>query len=248
LRKRACVFVDGENFRHTICDLFTSFDRTQYLPRRADWAKFYDWLVSKVHLAGERVRTYWYVVEHMDFFPYRFPDPERETTDLRQLLSRDRRLGREVQGLQGGELVDRMRRIVERLRSRQERMQRRFDGWTAIHNGIAMRHRAIEFRPAGAIRYNLFDDSFGREKAVDVMLATDLIVLRDIYDIAVIVSGDQDYVPAVKKVKDFGRSVVNVAFERRDGRLLPGGARRLNQVTDWSVSVSYEDFAQHLGM
>jgi len=118
----------------------------------------------------------------------------------------------------------------------------------ASHEAIAAQHRAVEFRRAGAIRHNLFDNSLGPEKAVDVMLATDLIVLREIYDIAVMVSGDQDYVPAVKKVKDFGRSVVNVAFKRRDGRLLPGGARRLNQVTDWSVSVSYEDFARHLGM
>lgn len=248
MRKRACVFVDGENFRHTICDLFTKFDRTQHLPKDADWTNFYDWLVREVQLEAERVRTYWYVVEHIDFFPYRFPDPERETDRLRVLLSRDRAIAQELQPLRDAELVTRMRSIVERLRNRQGRMRRRFDGWATIHNGIATRHRAIEFRRAGAIRHNLFDDSLGPEKAVDVMLATDLIVLRDIYDIAVIVSGDQDYVPAVKKVKDSGRFVVNVAFERRDGRLLPGGARRLNHVTDWSVSVGYEDLGQHLGI
>ena len=68
-----------------------------------------------------------------------------------------------------------------------------------------------------------------------------MIVLRDIYDIAVIVSGDQDYVPAVKVVKDFGKIVVNVAFLARNGRLLPGGARRLNHLTDDSIEIGYED-------
>jgi hypothetical protein len=248
MSKRVCVFVDGENFRHTICNLFTDFDRSGYLPRSADWAKLFDSLVREVSADGERVRTYWYVVEHMDFFPYRFPNVETDAEKLRRLLGKDQRIEAELHGLSSADLIVRMSGIVSRLRSREAEMRRRFDGWIAIQNGIASRHRAIEFRRAGAIRYNLFDDSLGPEKAVDVKLATDLIVLRDIYDVAVIVSGDQDYVPAVETVKDFGRSVVNVAFETRGGKLLPGGARRLNHVTDWSLCVKYHQFAGHLGM
>ncbi len=77
-------------------------------------------------------------------------------------------------------------------------------------------------------------------------LATDLIVLKDIYDIAVIVSGDQDYVPAVQVIKDHGKHVVNVAFETRGGKLLPGGARRLNRLTDWSLSIPYIELKKYL--
>ncbi|MBS3734224.1 MAG: NYN domain-containing protein [Phycisphaerae bacterium] len=125
-------------------------------------------------------------------------------------------------------------------------MQRRFDGWSAVHDKIAETHRSIEFRREGTIAYNLFYRSFGREKAVDVKLATDLLMLRDIYDVAVIVSGDQDYVPAVQVAKDCGKQVVNVAFMTRSHRLLPGGARRLNQRTDWSLTVEYEPFRKFL--
>lgn len=60
------------------------------------------------------------------------------------------------------------------------------------------------------------------------------------YDLAVIVSGDQDYVPAAQAVKDMGKPVVNVAFEARSGNLLPGGAVQLNQTTDWSVTMNWE--------
>jgi uncharacterized LabA/DUF88 family protein len=127
-------------------------------------------------------------------------------------------------------------------------MQRRFDGWTAIQNAIAKHHRSIEFRRAGGIRYDLFKGEFGTGKAVDVKLAVDLLEFREIYDIAMIVSGDQVYVPAVRVAKDSGKEIVNVAFRTRGGRLLPGGARRLNQATDWSYEVSYSDLKEFLSL
>ena len=95
---------------------------------------------------------------------------------------------------------------------------------------------------------NLFTKQLGTEKAVDVKLASDMITLKDIYDIAIIVSGDQDYVPAVEVVKDAGKQVVNVAFLTRRGDLLPGGARRLNQVTDWHCEVGFGIFQNYLGI
>jgi hypothetical protein len=55
-------------------------------------------------------------------------------------------------------------------------------------------------------------------------------------------------VPAVQNAKDFGRWVVNVVFERRDGRLLPGRAWRLNQMTDWSRCLRYDELGPLLGL
>ena len=103
------------------------------------------------------------------------------------------------------------------------------------------RFDAIEFRPSGSIHYNLFTQRLGKEKAVDVKLATDLLQLRNIYDIGIILSGDQDYVPAVNAAKDEGKQSVNVSFLKRDGRVLPGGARRLNQATDRTIEMSYAE-------
>ena len=127
-------------------------------------------------------------------------------------------------------------------------MRSRFEGRRVLQDAIATRHRAVEFRRTGASRYDLFEKSIGEEKTVDVKLAVNLIILKDIYDIALIVSGDQDYVPAVQVAKDAGKQVVNVAFKTRGGTLLPGGARRLNQTTDWSVEVSYEQFRHYLNL
>jgi hypothetical protein len=41
-------------------------------------------------------------------------------------------------------------------------------------------------------------------------------------------------------VKDAGKTVINVAFKTKRGKLLPGGARRLNQLTDSSLDVPYK--------
>lgn len=223
--KSVCVFVDGENFRYSIIELFDDFHKDDYLPKQAEWTRFFNWLVCQV--AGsdaERMRTYWYVIEHLDFFPYKFPDAEHNTDKLKILLSKDENCAKRLVGLTGDRLIGRLKELVRDLKQRMYQMRARFDGWTTLQNGIASRHDAIEFRRAGAIRFNLFDRSLGPEKAVDVMLATDLLLLRDIYNVAVIVSGDQDYVPAVQVVKDSGKRVINVAFEARNGRLLPGGA------------------------
>jgi len=248
--RTACVFVDGENFRRSIGDLFpTDFDRNEYLPKRAKWGEFFDWLVGKACTqSAERLRTYWYVIEQVDFYPYRLPRADRETDTLHKVLSKNRSFRDELGGLDSEARLCKMNEMVDQLKKTQQTFENRFKGWRVIQDGIAIHHRAVEFRRAGAIRYDLFTRNLGDEKAVDVMLATDLIMLRDIYDVAVIVSGDQDFVPAVRAVKDAGKSVVNVAFRTQNGRLLPGGARRLNEITDSSFELAHDNFKEFLGL
>lgn len=252
MTKRVCVFVDGENFRHAIEDLLRGdFNGDEYLPKKALWAEFFDHLVERASTnSGNRFRTYWYVIKHLDFFPYRFPKADEKDSSgnfvLKKLLRKHEIFNIILDGLDEYTLIPKMRHIVDYLRKEQDKMRKRFDGWTVMQNGIAGAHKSVEFRRAGAIRYNLYENTLGNEKAVDVKLATDLILLRDIYDMAVIVSGDQDYVPAVEAVKDFGKEVVNVSFLTRKGDLLPGGAWRLNQVTDWSLQVQHSDLKKYM--
>lgn len=60
------------------------------------------------------------------------------------------------------------------------------------------------------------------EKGVDVALATDLIGMawEDAYDVAIIVSGDADYVGAVNKVMGKGRNVEVASFAKSLSREL----------------------------
>lgn len=53
-----------------------------------------------------------------------------------------------------------------------------------------------------------------REKQVDVYLATELVALayENAYDIAYLISGDEDFVPAIERAQAKGKQVVAVTF------------------------------------
>lgn len=53
------------------------------------------------------------------------------------------------------------------------------------------------------------------EKGVDIMLTTDLLLYaaRNLYDVAVLVTGDKDYIPAVKAVKEMGKRIEVAGFK-----------------------------------
>jgi uncharacterized LabA/DUF88 family protein len=248
---RVCVFVDGENLRHTICELFDGdFDERDYLPKNAKWAELFDHIVSEATAAaGKRLRTYWYVVQHIDPFPQLVSKRDRDTATLDAWHKRNQKLLNgysvpEDEPKRTKTLIE----INEDLWKTRDGIRNRFDGWITLQNGIAHKHRAIEFRRSGAISFNLAKKKFGQEKTVDVNLAVDIVTLESNFDTAIIVSGDQDYVPAAQAAKNKGKHVVNVAFKARNGLLLPGGAKRLNQVTDWSIAINWDDLKAFLAI
>jgi len=52
-------------------------------------------------------------------------------------------------------------------------------------------------------------------KGDDICLATDMISLayENVYDITILVSGDGDFVPAIKKIQKLGKKVENIYFK-----------------------------------
>ncbi len=248
--KRVCVFIDGENLRHSIVDLFPHpiFNKKDYLPM-ANWGDFFNWITRMVvDEYGERVRAYWYVVQNIDYAPSNLKEVCESRQILAKILSKNAEWRTRFESADATEQEVILHEFAENMRQGKLSMQARFTGWTHIQDEIARKCDAVEFRRAGSIRYDLSKRSLGSEKSVDVKLAVDLIRLKDIYDVAIIVSGDQDYVPAVDTIKDFGKRVVNVAFLTEDGALLPGGAKRLNQATDSNFLIKYSDLKKHLGL
>ena len=69
----------------------------------------------------------------------------------------------------------------------------------------------------------LKDGSIGFSiKGDDVYLATDLIKgsFKDLYDVAVIVSGDEDFIPAIIVVQENNKKVINAFFPKSSSYLL----------------------------
>lgn len=245
----ACVFIDGENLRHSLVDLFEAdFNEEAYLPRNADWAAFFQSLTDRSG-ATSRLRTYWHVVEDLDCWPWKIRWLLRNPEDLLRVLMKDKKCREQLVPIsEPRQKLARAKEIGRELVERQQQMIDRFEGWKEIQDGISSRFEAVEFRRAGSIRYNLFSQRLYNEKAVDVNLAIDLLELQNVYDTAVIVSGDQDYVPAVKAIKNKGKRVANVSFLKRNDQELPGGARRLNQVADKTIAIAYDEMSEFMSI
>ena len=70
------------------------------------------------------------------------------------------------------------------------------------------------FLPDGSVDFAIKGD--------DVYLATDLIKgsYEDLYDIAIIISGDADFIPAINLVRKNGKKVINAFFPKSSSYLL----------------------------
>lgn len=238
---KACIFIDGENFRHSLLALFPEL-RKSYLPKNANWSELLAYLADQAY-DSQLLRTYWYTVEQILFSPGRFSN----SAELRKTI-KDFGPKKFQELLRMPDADSKLEWILEIFAKDKSQMEKRFKFWKEFENGMAKRVDSLEFRRAGSIRYSLYDGEFGTEKAVDVKLAVDLLQLKKIYEVAIIVSGDQDYVPAVQAIKDAGKKVVNVVFINRKGDLLPGGAKALNLHCDKAVTVKYQDMQKFMHM
>lgn len=69
----------------------------------------------------------------------------------------------------------------------------------------------------------LEDDSIDFSiKGDDVYLATDLIkgAFKDLYDVAIIVSGDEDFIPTIKVAQENKKKIINAFFPKSSSYLL----------------------------
>jgi uncharacterized LabA/DUF88 family protein len=243
--KKACIFVDGENFRHSLKSLFQTgaynYRKGEYLPD-TDWHKFF------MNIAGgfdcELLRVYWYVVEHLDCRPYKIPQAWADKERVLRKWYHERIQKCDSEAAKHLLLKD----LEKELDGKRDRIEKRAKGWREIQSAIENRNDQIEFRRSGSISYELATQEFGTEKGVDTQLATDMIVLSNIYDVAIIISGDADYLPPVSAVKRMGKLVYAVSFLTLDGRQLPGGARRLNNAVDSRKELKFEEVRTQLSI
>lgn len=210
----------------------------------ANWRDFFLSL-SSGH-GWELVRVYSYVTREIDYWPYKVPFEWEKKKDFFQRFHIIDRLSE--QGFHVADSNEGLKSIEKELGRRRQVIQRRADGWKNIHASIERRFDQIQFQRFGTIQYDLVKRSFGTEKGVDTQLATDLITLSDIYDVALLVSGDADYIPPVSAVKNMGKLVFSVSFLTSDGTKLPGGAWRLERSVDGQIELPFELIRDRLGV
>ncbi len=86
------------------------------------------------------------------------------------------------------------------------------DSSAKSHDDLYTRLRMIGFR---VIARNSFITASQEQKEVDVAMACEMVVqaMRDNYDVALVVSGDRDFVPAIQHVQSAGKRVEVASFK-----------------------------------
>lgn len=100
--------------------------------------------------------------------------------------------------------------MAERFMKFQDDLRR--DGYEVLAFPLDYRGRRLRKKERP-----LEDDFLPREKRVDVALVTSLLcnaVVPGVYDIAVVVTGDDDFVPALQGVRNLGKRVMLVSIRR----------------------------------
>ena len=96
----------------------------------------------------------------------------------------------------------------------------------------ALRHIPYMEVRLGRLVYPPGAGSPPHEKGVDIKIATDMIVdaTRELYDVAMLVSGDTDFADALQAIKNMGRHVEVVLFNA-------SGSWRIREVADRIIPV-----------
>lgn len=121
--------------------------------------------------------------------------------------------------------------------------QRRF--YDAIrYNGIDVTTRPIKIRTHSTQCpkcKHTWDENAEVEKGVDVALVTKMLsfAFKNVYDVAILVSGDADYIGAIEEIRNIGKRVEIVAFK---GALAPG----LRKIADVDGYVALDDIADQI--
>ena len=77
-------------------------------------------------------------------------------------------------------------------------------------------HDRLSYDGFRVVARESFDQAKQEQKEVDVAMACEMVVhaLRDHYDVAIVVSGDRDFIPAIQHVQFAGKRVEVAAFSK----------------------------------
>lgn len=254
MKEKICIFIDGENLRHSIKGLFPDhYNNTHYYPF-ADWDLFIKAIVQltsrKINLNADHaklIRCYWYVINEL-FFDKEYTKDYFKSQKVHDKLKYYKRVASSVAKKEILPTDSKIQAILKEcedlLQGNQKSIEKQLESWSQIQSTIQLKYTQIQFQKFGYLKTRLDDGagkiSFDGEKGVDIKLATDLITMNKIYDIAILVSGDADYIPAIHAIKNLGKQVVIVDFKTKHGKFLPGGAVKLREHADFSFSINYE--------
>lgn len=221
---KTVIFVDGENFRNNLRNF--KFQSTPPHPthpkyeleeRHFLWSDFFAGIISKFDTLTtwehRLARVYWYYAASIS--------PWREIPGAAQRIVN--RYSSSIPNLTVGDVnrlarewYDRERRYFYKLREdvfphiqgKTDFLEFKYVGQYVVR---PFRVYKLESDPQQGITYLGYQQG---EKGVDVGIAADMIEKMPHYDVAILVSGDADFLPAVKYLKEHLKQVYQFSLAR----------------------------------
>lgn len=93
-------------------------------------------------------------------------------------------------------------------------------------------HDKLRYMGFRIVAREAYDENRHEQKEVDVALACEIVshAFRDSYDVAILVSGDRDFVPAIQHVQASGKRVEVAAFANSVGEEIKRSADRFHEL------------------
>ena len=244
---RFALFVDGSNLVGVLRRMGVQVD---------DYEKFYrfifdsavdTWRTTSTAISpppAQLFRVNWYEVGSVD--DWDLADPDAQAT-LRSAFDRDDEIKRTYMALAGQKLPGKPQSEVAteawnmcsgEFRKWYEQRVDLVAGFRRFHHSIRARTDFIDVIECGHWKVDLLHRTV-QEKGLDTRLAVDMVTTLENYDVALLLSGDADNIPAIEHVKARGRHVGVVEFLGGYPPEKKGGAfsSRLKITADFVVRV-----------
>ena len=107
-------------------------------------------------------------------------------------------------------------------------------------------HDCLEFEGFRVITTDSYETDYREQKGVDVAMASEMLVqaFNDNFDVAIVVSGDGDFVPAIEHLQRMGKIVEVASFATSTNRSIRKAADRYHSLS--ALPILYlEDYNNH---
>ena len=202
------------------------------------------------------IRVYWYVVDSMDEWDL---NSMRSRQYLHERFVEDREVRSrwitEAARTNAGRGMDpaRLEQVAfsmcfDDFKNWYDKKQSILSGMNRFYHAVETASDFIDIRRCGRWKVDLLHRSI-TEKGLDAGLAVDMVAFQPQYDVALLIGADSDGIPGLNYVKNAGKQVMVVEFNRGsrpDGRPKPA-ATKLKLAADCVVPI-YEGDLLRLGL
>ncbi|NBJ15220.1 MAG: NYN domain-containing protein [Dehalobacter sp. 4CP] len=253
---KGTIFVDGSNFLGSLSKVgiqiqikdYETFFRYVFDESVKIWSKC---------LRGSSIttlmnRVYWYAVGSIDIWDFDKPETKQHLYEIFNKEKEPKKtymtlIGKQNAGMPQNEVAEKAwDMLFKETKTWYQKRKANIDGFGNFYTGLQRSSDFIEVISCGHWKIKPLTRVI-LEKELDTRLAVDIVTLESIYDFALIISGDADFIPSIEYIKKRGKHVGVVELIKgfppeKKGQQF---SNRLGTVADFVVKIYEMDLVKN---